>query len=104
MDAAYKFIEFYTTSDEGTSVIASFGDVPSYTTDAAMEVYQESVDVEGVEYRFSAKISDEQGTDSHYSAINDAFMEESKLYLLGEQSLEDAMNNFYSLREEALAD
>lgn len=104
VDAAYKFIEFYTTSDEGTSVIASFGDVPSYTTDAAMEVYQESVDVEGVEYRFSAKISDEQGTDSHYSAINDAFMEESKLYLLGEQSLEDAMNNFYSLREEALAD
>ena len=103
VDAAYKFIEFYTTSDEGTTIIAQNHDVPSYATDAAMEAYKKDVTIEGVEYRFSAKIGAEQGTDPHYAAINDAFLEESKLYLLGEQSLEDAMNNFYRLREEALA-
>ena len=59
-DEAYKFIEFYCTSPEGTSIIAENSDVPSYTTDEAMEVYKTQVNVPGVEYRFSAKIKDEQ--------------------------------------------
>lgn len=99
--AAYDFMEFFTTSDEGTSAIAKTGNVPSYSTDAAMEVYQETVQVEGVENRFQMTVLPEQANASNYSAVNEAFNQEAQLYLLGEESIDDCMNNFYKLREEA---
>lgn len=101
-DDAYKFIEFYCTSAEGTSIIASKGDVPAYITDEALETYKESVTADGVEYRFSAKIVDEQRSYSAYSSIMDAYNEEINLYLLDEQDLDTAFENFEELREEIL--
>jgi ABC-type glycerol-3-phosphate transport system substrate-binding protein len=103
-EEAYKFIEFYTTSVEGTSIIAKNHDVPSYATPEAMAVYQEEVKVPGVEYRFSSTIRAEQGTADYYAAILEDFSEEMKLYLLGEESLEDAFTNYYALRAESMAD
>lgn len=102
--AAYDFIEFCTTSDEGTSVIAATGNVPSYSTDAAMKVYKESVKVDGVEYRFAAKVLAEQANDKNYQAINDAFTQEAQLYLLGEVTIDECMNNFYAIRDEIQAE
>jgi ABC-type glycerol-3-phosphate transport system substrate-binding protein len=101
-DDAYTFIEFYTTSVEGTSIIAAQGDVPAYATDEAMEVYNESVTADGVEYRFSAKIYDEEKPYALYSSITDAFKEELNLYLLDEQDLETTFDNYIELREEIL--
>lgn len=101
-DDAYKFIEFYCTSDEGTSIIASKGDVPAYATDAAMTTYNEAVTAEGVEYRFSAKIYDEERPYALYGSITDAFKEELNLYLLDEQDLDTAFENYEELREEIL--
>ncbi len=98
--AAYDFMEFFTTSDAGTSAIAKTGNVPSYATDAAMAVYQESVQVEGVDTRFEMSILPEQANDMNYSAVNDAFSQEAQLYLLGEESLDECMDKFYELREE----
>ena len=98
--AAYDFMEFFTTSDAGTSAIAKTGNVPSYSTDAAMAVYQESVKVDGIENRFEMTVLPEQANHENYSAINDAFNQEVQLYLLGEESIDDCMNNFYKLREE----
>lgn len=101
-DDAYKFIEFYCTSDEGTAIIASKGDVPAYATDAAMTAYNEAVTAEGVEYRFSAKIYDEEKPYALYGSITDAFKEELNLYLLDEQDLDTAFENYEELREEIL--
>lgn len=101
-DDAYKFIEFYCTSAEGTSIIASKGDVPAYSTEEAMKTYNESVTADGVEYRFSAKIYDEEQPYAGYSAITDAFKEELNLYLLDEQDLDTAFDNYVELREEIL--
>ena len=101
-DEAYKFIAYYTTSVEGTSLIASNHDVPSYATPEAMAVYQQEVKVPGVEYRFSSKIYAEQGTADYYLEILENFSEEMKLYLLGEESLEDAFANYYAIREESM--
>jgi len=103
-EEAYKFIAFYTTSVEGTSIIAKNHDVPSYATPEAMAVYQEEVKVPGVEYRFSSNIYAEQGTADYYLEILDNFTEEMKLYLLGEESLEDAFTNYYSIRTESMAE
>ncbi|WP_159442080.1 ABC transporter substrate-binding protein [Clostridium sp. Marseille-P2415] len=98
--AAYDFIEFYTTSDEGTSVTAGTGNVPCYSTDAAMKVYEESVKIDGIENRFAAKVLREQAGDKNYAAVLEAFKQEAQLYLLGEESIDDCMNNFYKLRDE----
>ena len=99
-DDAYKFIEFYCTSDEGTSIIASKGDVPAYTTDAATKTYNESVTADGVEYRFSAKIYDEEQPYAAYGSITSAFKEELNLYLLDEQDLDTTFENVEELRAE----
>ncbi len=99
---AYDFIAYYTTSVEGTSIIAANHDVPSYSTPEAMAVYQEEVTVPGVEYRFASTIRAEQGTADYYAEILDAFSSEMTLYLLDEESLEDAFANYYSLRAEAM--
>ena len=100
-EAAYDFMEFYTTSDEGTSVIAKSGNVPSYSTDAAMNTYKESVKVDGIENRFNMKVLPEQSNADNYNAIYEVFKQEAQLYLLGEESLDDCMNNFYQLRDQA---
>ena len=101
---AYDFIAYYTTSVEGTSIIAAQHDVPSYATPEAMAVYQEEVTVPGVEYRFSSKIYAEQGSASYYYDVLEDFNDEMTLYLLDEQSLEDAFNNYYMLREESMSE
>lgn len=98
--AAYNLAEFISTSAEGTSIIAKT-DVPSYATEAALDVYKQSVSVPGVEYRFSSKVGLEQLPIDEYNAANEAFDAELQLYLLGEQDLETTFNNFYALREEA---
>ena len=101
---AYDFIQFYTTSDEATSVMASNGEVPSYTTEAAMKVYQESVSLDGVEYRFSSHILAEQGSENYYAEILSAFQSEMQLYLLDEETLDEAFDNYLALREEIIND
>jgi ABC-type glycerol-3-phosphate transport system substrate-binding protein len=102
-EAAYKLIEFCTTSEAGTSVYARYQYVPSYTTDAAMAVYQENVKVPGVEYRFSAKIGPETGPESYYGDLGDAYKQEAELYLLDEQSFEDTFANYTRLRDEIIS-
>lgn len=101
-DDAYTFIEYYTTSPEGTSIIASKGDVPSYPTDEAMATYNESVTADGVEYRFTSTIYDEEHPYAAYGTIQDAFKEEINLYLLDEQDLDTTFENYEELRAEIL--
>ena len=99
-EAAYKFIEFYCTSPEGTSIIAQNGDVPAYTTQEALAVYKEQVNVPGVDYRFTAKVLDEQRSLPTYTSLIEAYSQELQLYLLDEQSLDETFDNFAKLREE----
>jgi ABC-type glycerol-3-phosphate transport system substrate-binding protein len=99
---AYQFAAFCTTSAEGTKIYASNMAVPCYVTDEALAAYKESVKVPGVEYRFSAKINPEQGPETYYNDLNEAFKQEMQVALLGEQSVEDAFNNYYQLRDEIL--
>lgn len=98
---AYNFMEFATTSDEGTSVTARTGNVPSYSTDAAMDAYKESVQIEGIENRFDMTVLPEQSNAENYAAIYEVFKQEAQLYLLGEESVDQCMDNFYNLREQA---
>lgn len=96
----YDFIEWATTSPEGTAIYAKNQGVPCYSTEEALATYKETVKVDGVDYRFSAKISPEGETDEYYGDINDAFTAEMKLYLLDEETLDEAFDNFIPLRDE----
>jgi ABC-type glycerol-3-phosphate transport system substrate-binding protein len=100
---AYDFIEWCTTSPQGTAIYAEMSNVPCYSTPEALAAYQQSVKVPGVEYRFSAKVGAEQGTEPYYGEINDAFVQETQLYLIGEQSLDKMFENFFALRREIIA-
>jgi ABC-type glycerol-3-phosphate transport system substrate-binding protein len=100
---SYDFIEWALTSAEGTSIYASSKNVPSYSTPEALATYQRLVTVPGVEYRFSAKVGAEQGSEPYYGEINDAFSQEIQLYLIGEQTLDQTFTNFYKLRSEVIA-
>lgn len=98
--AAYDFMEFYTTSDIGTSITASSGNIPSYATDAAMKAYQESVKIDGIENRFAARVLAEQTSDTDYAQLYEAFKQEAQLYLLGEESIDDCMQKYFNMRKE----
>ncbi|MDR2177918.1 MAG: sugar ABC transporter substrate-binding protein [Treponema sp.] len=100
---AYRFIEWCTTSPQGTAIYAETGSVPSYSTPEALAAFRKSVNVPGVEYRFSAKVGGEQGTEPYYGEVNDAFIQEMQLYLIGEQSLDAMFNNFFKLRREIIS-
>lgn len=103
-DGGAFFAEYFCTSDAGTVAIAKSGNFPAYPTEAAKAAYKEMVTVEGVENRFDAKIINEQQSYSYYSAVMEAFTGEQQLYLLDEESLDDFIENFKSLREEAMAE
>ncbi|MDR2044801.1 MAG: extracellular solute-binding protein [Clostridium sp.] len=102
-EAAYEFIEFCTASEAGGAIYAAEKNIPSYPSDQALEIYQKEVTVPGVEYRFSAKINSEVGTESYYNDLNEAFKQEMQLYLLDEQTLEKAFANYDKLRAEKMA-
>jgi ABC-type glycerol-3-phosphate transport system substrate-binding protein len=99
---AYQFIEWALTSSEGTAIIGNSMAIPAYPSRTAQENYQRLVKVPGVEYRFSSIINQEQTTEPYYGALGDAFRQEIELYLLNEQTLDRAFNNFYNLRREIL--
>lgn len=102
-EEAYKFHpEYYCTTPEGTTIIAQNHDVPSYATDEALEVFKSEVNVPGVEYRFSAKIKDEQKGQEGYASLIEAYNQELQLYLLDEQSLDATFENYAELRDEIM--
>jgi ABC-type glycerol-3-phosphate transport system substrate-binding protein len=100
---AYQFIEWALTSEEASAIVAAHGNIPCYPSVEAEAVYKKNINVPGVEYRFSSKISQEQGTEPYYNAVKDAFDQEIQLYLLDEQTLDQTFTNFSKLRSEVIA-
>ena len=55
-----------------------------------------------MDYRFSAKIKDEQKGEEGYASLIEAYRQEWELYLLDEQSLDDTFKNYAELRDEIM--
>lgn len=96
----YDFIKFCCYSDEGAKIYAQYSCVPAYPSDSALEVYKKNVTAEGTDYVFSSKVASEQGIDSNYNEINDAFKEELKNALIGNNTLDKAFDTFKQRRDE----
>jgi hypothetical protein len=76
--------------------------LPAYPTQAALETYKKIVTVPGVDYRFSAKVGMEQGSEVYYAPVMDAFRQELELYLVKEQSIDQLFTNFFKMRQEII--
>lgn len=100
---AYQFLEWLCTSDEGSSILATYQkETPAFFTKSAQEAYQKEVKAFGMEYRFAAQVKPEQGTEPYYAALNEAFIQELQLYILGEQNVDTMFSNYSKLRREII--
>jgi multiple sugar transport system substrate-binding protein len=98
-DASWKFIEFL-TGPQGAEIYAKNGNLPAYVDETIGQYYKDffKYDAAGLLFDADLKINAEQGADPNYSAVLEVFRNNAELYLLGEETVEDAMNGFISDR------
>ena len=101
---AFDFIKFCCYSDEGAKIYAQYANVACYPSDAALEVYKESVTTPGTEYVFASIVSSEDGNEDYYSELKDAYKAEITEYLLGSCTIDEAFDNYAARRTEIIAD
>lgn len=99
-EAAFDFIKFCNYSDEGACIYAKNASVGCYPSDAALDVYKESVTTPGTEYVFSASVRGQDGPEGNYNEIKQAYTEEITDYLIGNCDIDTAFDNFNSRRDE----
>lgn len=101
-EAAFDFIR-YMAGKEAAMVIAAAGAIPAYIDDDVTAAFEEAIGVEGAENILGPSKLPETLFTSTYSDLVAIYQEEMELYLIGEQSLEDTLNNFAERRAEAAA-
>jgi multiple sugar transport system substrate-binding protein len=96
----WEFIKFL-VGPEGAKIYASYGNLPAYVDDEIGQGYLNYYPYDCASLLFDPelKINAEQGKDPNYSSILDLFRNNAELYLLGEESSDDAINGFISDRE-----
>ncbi len=102
-EAAFDFIKFCNYSDEGAAIYAKNASVGCYPSDAALDVYNESVTIPGTEYVFSASVRGQDGPEGNYNEIKQAYTEEITDYLIGNCDIDTAFENFKQRRDEIAA-
>lgn len=101
--AAFDLMKFICYSDEGAKIYAENSYVPAYPSEEAQKIYLEANTVEGADYMFSANIRPEATTEVYYDEVNTAFKEEVELALVGSCSVDEAIDNFKTRREDIVA-
>lgn len=102
-EAAFDFIKFCNYSDEGAAIYAKNASVACYPSDAALDVYNESVTIPGTEYVFSASVRGQDGPEGSYNEVKQAYVEEITEYLIGNCDIDTAFENFKQRRDEIAA-
>lgn len=97
-ERAMEFIKFCNASDEGAVIYADNNSIACYRSDAALEKYSETVSIPGVEYVFSSSVVPEDSFCEGYEEIKDAFVSEMQLYLLDQEDIDTAFENFLAAR------
>ncbi len=98
-DAAYDFIQ-YMSGKDAAMTIAGAGAIPAYIDDDITVAFEEALGVEGADNILGPQKLQETLFTSSYGELVTIYQEEMELYLIGEQSLDDALENFESRRAE----
>ena len=77
--------------------------VHAYTDEGAEAAYKEAVGKDSVSVIFNAKKVQESPASSNFDQILNIYKENSELYLLGEKTIEETMDNFLKQREESVS-
>lgn len=101
-DEAYDFLQ-YLCGKEGSVVYSKNGMIHAYAGEEAATAYKEAAGRDSVSVFFDAKKIQEQPNTKGYDEIINAFNENVQLYLLGEKTIEETMENFSKQRDEIKA-
>lgn len=91
----------YLAGEEGEKIIASYGMLPAYVSDSIIDTYKEVVG-EGAEYLLDVDKISEGASFNKFNELQSIYMEERELYLIGEQTIDDTIDNFTERRAELL--
>ncbi|MCH3971184.1 MAG: sugar ABC transporter substrate-binding protein [Oscillospiraceae bacterium] len=100
-EACWKYAKFL-CGEKGATIMAQTKNFPAYHSDAVRNTYIKAVGKAGAKTVFDSKMVQEAPANSHLSDITEAYNEQAELYLLGEKSLDDAMNTFIKKRSSIL--
>lgn len=99
---SYDFLK-YLCGEGGSGVLPKYGMLPAYGGDSAKATFDQVVGKASVsEVAFNAKIVPEAPSYEKYNDLKVAFAEHAELYLFGEKTLEETMNNFEKQRQEIM--
>lgn len=100
-EEAFRFIQFM-ASEEAAVTLAGQGVLPALSSDAVMASFAEAAGVAGAVTLPDTVISLEVPAVEGYSEIQTAYQEELKLYLTGQQTIEEFKSAFEDRRAEIL--
>ena len=75
--------------------------LPAYVSDSIIDTYKEVVG-EGAEYLLDVDKISEGASFDKFNELQSIYMEERELYLIGEQTIDDTIDNFTERRAELL--
>ncbi len=97
-DEAFQFLTFL-CGEEGSSILAQNKIVPAYSSDAVSESYIEATGREDLGLLFTFNRIQEQPALPYFKEVLSAYNEWAGLYLIGEKTLDEAMEGFVAQRE-----
>lgn len=98
-EAAFDFVQFM-AGKEAALITASYGAIPAYIDDDVINTFEESIGVDGAGNMLDISKVSETLFIPGYSDITNIYVEELELYLIGEQTLDEAVKNFEERRAE----
>lgn len=98
---AFEFIQFLTGA-EGAKLLAEGGMLSSYTDDSIQQLYQELSGLDDTDAFFNTEIRYEMPPVGNGAEVDAIWREEKELCLIGEKSVDEAIESFDQRREPLL--
>ena len=100
-DNAFEFIQFLTGA-EGAKLLAEGGMLSSYTDDSIEQMYQELSGLDNTDAFFNTAIRYEMPPTGNGAEVDAIWREEKELCLIGEKSVDEAIDSFDQRRQPLL--
>lgn len=100
---AFNFLLFL-CGKSGAEIYANHAIIPAYSDDSIAAAYQKTVGHESARYFFEARKIQEQLPIPGYQETIEVFNREAKSYFAGEQTLDEAMQDFEAERSDIFSD